>query len=761
MGGAVEPQAPAHTVGLLMVHGIGQQRQGDPLRALTRALLEAVPELAGAQDLQAELTSGRLRGDQPAEAVMEIRVGSRTVTTWLLAESLWADVHHPPSTWATLSYLVTQAPMLALARTADAVRNAYAQWWDHPLHWWRIATAAVLAVLVQPVVLAVLLSVTILTLVRGLIPLEWLKAAITRLEAVLTQVLGDSVLFATDELSLQAMATKVQEDLTRVRSLCGSVIVVAHSQGAAVVVRALREGPDVDRLITLGAGIGPLEWLRRQPRWVSAVGSVLWLVALGLSALMLRTIVCGIAPSCTPSSGAAALLGIFGPVAVGFVGSLATGALASASQETILRRGTAPAPHAVHWTDLHATADPVPGGPLTQMIYGDGVHPRPVRNHNNLLRDHTTYLDNRGEVVDTVLVDAMTLSNVPEFSAAASATTQRTDRVAPLRHQHGRGLAFVRWLFVASVGFTVVAVRDQVASVGAELLHRLPGSIANLLPESVVGLSRAAAVGVVAVAVVLLVQYSALVLLWSGFGRLESAAAEREEPAAAVNAVRLAAIASAPAIAFLFLVFHPVHLFRDDYADVAERAMSAAIEAAILGGLVAGVWHGLLRRVPLLKPLTARPSVYAVTVASAAAVIGVLGGALGFMPWESLSHAGVSAVAFLGLLPAASAFLNSSWYSELEQRRLPSTLLPPTRSRPGSSALAAVGIGLLVLVEGVVLMATQGVSRVVLSIAVAWAAGYLALFVEPTGAWRRVLRAVSWVVVVLLVAVSCQTVYLV
>jgi len=72
--------------------------------------------------------------------------------------------------------------------------------------------------------------------------------------------LGDSLVFTDNKVINAAICSKVTADLTWLRQRCDRVVVLAHSQGAAVAHTVLRRSDtiSVDRLVTFGSGLRKL-----------------------------------------------------------------------------------------------------------------------------------------------------------------------------------------------------------------------------------------------------------------------------------------------------------------------------------------------------------------------------------------------------------------------------------------------------------------------------------------------------------------------
>ncbi len=124
-----------HEIGVLFVHGIGQQHRGETLLSLGEPLCDwirrwvegaaAVPAAAAAsaEDGAVERASGKVSFDTvlfepmpdqaPAHAVLRIEQSGAShgrPTSWLLAEAFWADSFPNPSFPQVVSWTMSVSP---------------------------------------------------------------------------------------------------------------------------------------------------------------------------------------------------------------------------------------------------------------------------------------------------------------------------------------------------------------------------------------------------------------------------------------------------------------------------------------------------------------------------------------------------------------------------------------------------------------------------------------------------------------------------
>ena len=333
------------TLGILFVHGIGEQRRGDTLVQCTAAIYGWMrqwinPPLPFTQEgfnavelLDTYLTQPR--ADEPAHSRLIFRTDETIAPhSWILAESCWAEVFRPPGyrefvRWAVrvipLTFIlhllksfrrnlrIMQKGMLVYDRRsnlddlkqlqsdlgpeygplpstdADARKfflvqssRASTRWLISPLV---IAVMLFVAILVQAMLLA--------TIVIGSLPIGFIKSFVGYVQKKVAAVLGDSYLFVESPITVSAVVTQVKKDFEWLAERCDEVIILAHSQGAAIAYRTIEEWswedkipPKLKLLITYGSGLQKLFDLQqlsrnRSPEEMVNIKRAIALIALG------------------------------------------------------------------------------------------------------------------------------------------------------------------------------------------------------------------------------------------------------------------------------------------------------------------------------------------------------------------------------------------------------------------------------------------------------------------------------------------------
>jgi hypothetical protein len=271
------------TLGILLVHGIGEQRRGDTLVTWLDTIIATINRgtrrQASASVEWAELVGPEADSNSAAHAVVRITsngMGER----WVVVEGWWADAFIAPPFAQLVGWSFRAVPW-ALAMHA-AQRFYHSSDPDAGHRWLRRAGAVLQAVVLLFLAPFIILLLALLALV-GLIPSDKLRTSIGRIQRTLAATAGDSLVFLESPVRSAAMCSAVMSAFAKLDTLCRAAgctrrVVVAHSQGATVSLEALTQLARTSRtetrqdragtpglfFITLGAGInklGALRWL--------------------------------------------------------------------------------------------------------------------------------------------------------------------------------------------------------------------------------------------------------------------------------------------------------------------------------------------------------------------------------------------------------------------------------------------------------------------------------------------------------------------
>lgn len=583
-------------LGILFVHGIGLQARGSTLiaqgEALQNWLVRWLQGAGGSDSHTSPLVSDAVLQADPADpsapAHAELRVKRQRApgspvqdTTWLLAESWWAEAFAPPTYVQLLRWCFLVVPWTLTAHFGTRlVRAAKRATVGRPLSALALNVARAVvelayflsAVAFVPLVVLFLL----LLLILGLLPIAQVRSFVGVLQRGLAATLGDSFVLLDSPIQAAAIVGRVRRDLAWLSARCRSVGVVAHFQGCTIAHRALREGaPDNVRLFaTVGSGLNKLadiESLRGSAAkwvpWVAFPGLVM--MAKSLPALLkglekagwVFLLACGtyVLLMVLASSGeglkskdswrrrplswwvrlGVALLAvgvlIFGYVelfaAVGgewlsLVGGgaiLLVLAAKPALEGRKKRVQDLKLPSHVRWVDYYASADPVPNGPLADEPT-DFIKSFEVHNLCSSLSDHTSYWSNSDGFVGRIACEAAGLAKL-SLDSLRQGDRERLQVAYLRRRLRARWLAGARMatlLFAALVPVGLWRILPSIAAPLVRVLGRaidvLPFiEIPRLLPTPLDLTSRA--IGLAAVLVSALIGYYALYATWSWWNR--------------------------------------------------------------------------------------------------------------------------------------------------------------------------------------------------------------------------------------------------
>jgi hypothetical protein len=541
-----EPGKKLPDLGVLFVHGIGEQRQGETLvqfadpfsswavRWLSHGAL-GEPGVGHTDDDGHVVVSGtRLEptDDAPARTVMVVNAGPEEQlgghTEWLLAESWWAQVFHPPKTTTVILWLFVVLPYLLLEHTFLPLSRSFRIWRSSRTFGWRYALVAVRTVgfalfFVAALPIAAIAEVFVsLLLVPLLIPVPALRDFAKNAVVKLANTLGDCFVLTSSTVQFDAMVRQVAHDLAWLETQAGAVALVAHSQGAAVAHEAIRTYGSTEKLslfATVGQGLAKLHRVRALRRAHKTAGfGLAWLGLVGVYVVMALTTRVVVSFVRGEVSWVATALWVGGIVAVVVPYVLFHRFMrdtAHEEQTLLFPPGNRPA----EWVNYYASLDPVSNGPLFS-------EPRPeveeieVWNHASLVTDHTSYTKSPD--------DFFALLAMKLFSKVGGAPPAET--IATLNRARCRRWWRVWWLstsrlvaFVSGI-IIVYGVWNQLDSIGGRIIDHTPEFLQTIVHAVtkplramyLVGdLSSATLVGIATVAVLLAAAFVVLAILWS------------------------------------------------------------------------------------------------------------------------------------------------------------------------------------------------------------------------------------------------------
>jgi len=472
-------------VGVLFVHGIGEQPQGDTLIRFAEPVIEWITRWVE-QPANHEEKGGPMRGSarlarvalgppmlgerRPPHAILEVNAGNPAAgpgqsSCWLLAESWWASEFRKPRFGELAGWLLTTGCWMILSHAGKTVRLS-------SRNWPRRLRAIGMLLVSLPAALLVQIVVATLAILAA-IPIPQLRSALSGVLLKLTGTLGDSYVLISSPLQKAAAVSNAQKDLKWLSRQCDTVVVVAHSQGAAIAHAALQspEPKNVYRFITIGSGLGKLEELQ-----VLGERGRLFFI-LSQIAVPLFAVVAIFYPRLwsayrTENDLTAFALLLYPAVLLGAVIVLALKGSATYLKrvEELSLKTCRPD---LEWSDYYATSDPVPNGPL-------GAHGKPfegmtqheVVNFMSLLRDHSTYFQNRDQFVSRAVRDIDSTADTGLFWPGDEDRIKAAERA---RRPRVRMLWMTRLLTLLAMAIGLFALRHELNAIGRGFYDVLKG----------------------------------------------------------------------------------------------------------------------------------------------------------------------------------------------------------------------------------------------------------------------------------------------
>jgi hypothetical protein len=305
---------PLYDLGILLVHGIGQTgvgetllRFGEPLRKCIEDVGAPAPLLKDAS-VRATISAAHLNPEAAkgaACAELLISGAAATDSRWLLAEAWWAKKFPTPTVSEIVAWSFKVVPWTFVSHFDRQLRRAgfrisaaldEGQWVTQfvpcLLGWTFQAPKILIALAFLPFLLAML---ALLTLV-GIVPYAPVRNFARSVQRKLAATIGDSFVLMDQPIIAAAITGSVREDLEWLASRCKRIAVVAHSQGAAIAHRVLREPltAPCDLFITFGSGLAKLDEIAHATKengsvwlWMASAGALLAAACLSLNAAIL------------------------------------------------------------------------------------------------------------------------------------------------------------------------------------------------------------------------------------------------------------------------------------------------------------------------------------------------------------------------------------------------------------------------------------------------------------------------------------------
>ena len=459
-----------YDLGVLLVHGIGEQQRGDTLTEAGDLILEWLARRAEATGSEAgvelnlmNVVDRQTSRDEIDAAHALIRIEAPTErgkpANWVVAESFWADVFRPATFTELASWGIFIGPWAFAAQVRGILQRMETA--AEVPSWLRAALLPIIGVVGVAMFLSaavVGLAVTVLALglvVLALTNIPFLKDFARSTQRTLANGVGDAYVLTRSPIRFGAMSSQVRADLEDLCRESKAVAVVAHSQGTAVawhaIKHALTDDPSTDSpvarhlrlFLTYGQAVRKLSFMRMLAERSLTKPGIWGILGAGLA---LATVALFFV------DGAGIWMGITAALAIGAEAVLVWRVMPlwRKSQEKI--EGDWDKVHAaapkLEWLDLWASADPVPGGPLE--LDRKPISSYKIRNLASGILDHVVYWKNGTEFLAVVAPRLFQLGGPREY---ASGLTDPVLLVSVMR-RHARVLL----LLAMRVGLAGAAV---------------------------------------------------------------------------------------------------------------------------------------------------------------------------------------------------------------------------------------------------------------------------------------------------------------
>jgi len=509
---APTPSSKQYAVGVLFVHGMGEQVQGDSVTEMGDALTEWLRKWLGPVEKSvfkirdAVLRSGgQVLGGEPdhpigGQAHVSVTIGddSRTPPAkqeWRLAESWWATTFRQATLFELVTWAFSAGPWLIASQRAGLENRFRSAAGPNPGTPRRVLNAitALFLTLVAAIVASAVTPVFLALLVFSLIPIPALTGLVQAIAKNLTGSFGDLLILVRSPVRFAAMAEQVRTDIVEMDRLCDRVIVLAHSQGSAVSWHAIRRTAErdpegrarIDLFLSFGQAFRKLKSLylvqtgpgRRKLTFfgLATMTTVLLLIAGYNGAGVLAEVIRSKFDLGQIFANADVPLLWFGGALLGvlIVQELlvrmanqndAAGELEIQDEIKDVQKSMP----GFQWLDLWASADPASNGPLLAEL-PKGVESYKIRNVGSTLLDHSMYWSNR-----TVFVSAVAFAAARLAPASSMGTRERIPRelreAAKVRGRRVTLLLAGRVLFLVALATTLWGARYHLPEWGRAFL---------------------------------------------------------------------------------------------------------------------------------------------------------------------------------------------------------------------------------------------------------------------------------------------------
>jgi hypothetical protein len=375
----------------------------------------------------------------------------------------------------------------------------------------------------------------------------------------LARSIGDAYIVVGSPLNHGAMIERIRRDIAWVAAHSERLVVVAHSQGAALVHDILRDKdtrPPVDLFLSVGSAVRRIEEFAQlretKKRWQlsGVLGFVAGVWLLGALWSLTVWLLGGHLDGWLRTTYWSVWL-VVGAVAVGVLLWRAYELVAHTLETPRYKLLLPPGKKTLRWVDCYATADPVPNGKLYERMklteedqaneaewQGRAAAYEDVRTYNQrwMLNDHVTYPDNMDQFVSTMAKEIAATSDYRLFTEEKNA--RRLEDATQLRRRRTTILSLFRGAFLVAAGVMVWGIAraaNKAHKANLEDISRwvrthlewvwsLLSKVTSPLVPKVkgLGLNQADLIAAIVLAAILAIAYGLVGATWSSWDRRDT-----------------------------------------------------------------------------------------------------------------------------------------------------------------------------------------------------------------------------------------------
>ncbi len=425
--------------------------------------------------------SCRYSDDCPPNHSLDIEIatinGQIERSSWLFAEGFWADSFPIPNVAEVSVWSIMVAPWVIGSHFGSRIALALKTLGHDSFGFlgWRKGVA-LLNLLVRfatlPLVIPLLAATQVglaVVLVASFIPLDSVRTYTDGILRKFAAVIGDSYAFASSPVRTAMILRRVEDDMEWLAKRCKHLVIMGHSQGAAIVYLTLQSKRPENFLLvlTLGSGLWKLINLlklktpgrttTRYMIWFGSSASLLFMyLTVGIffpRISWLPTVQIG---GLTPQ-GVAGLI-----IVVLFLLFLWLDLGTEHDEETDLRAWAKSLGGAgCRWLDCFSSKDPVPSGPTfdSTVMPPDNYKEFEVQNTGSMLFEHTNYMTNRDQCISRIVheVSACAGSTIPLHEL----TKDDSNLVTRAGYRRKRRVDHLSYLNTAAIVAVVVIVLSR------------------------------------------------------------------------------------------------------------------------------------------------------------------------------------------------------------------------------------------------------------------------------------------------------------